>query len=107
MPRSRILAAVDSVAYPNLLFQSTVIKSHDLKHAGMAEILECMGNPAHPYLFFVVPKGQTYRDFIKKQPYAAPGGTHAVVNVNANVGRVEQYALELPLLTSIVAKFAT
>lgn len=103
-PDSRILAAVDSVEFPNLLFQSTVSKKHELKHDGMVKILKGLGNPINPRLYFVVPRGRTYQEFIRKQPYTAPSSSKAVANIDPSVQQVEQYALELPLPQGIVDK---
>jgi hypothetical protein len=69
-PKTEIFESIDSFIKPNLLFQMTISKNHPCRQTGLRNVLETLGNPVNPELYFVVPPdifpSFTYQNYIGK-----------------------------------------
>uniref|UniRef100_M4C1F9 Uncharacterized protein n=1 Tax=Hyaloperonospora arabidopsidis (strain Emoy2) TaxID=559515 RepID=M4C1F9_HYAAE len=54
-PASRNFESVDAMAKPNELLQVTCAHVHPCKQEGLLKVLTFLGNPAAPWLYFIVP----------------------------------------------------
>ncbi|KAJ3078578.1 hypothetical protein HK100_010671 [Physocladia obscura] len=87
--------SVDSFIKPNLLFQMTSAKKHPCKQVGLNHVLELLGNPSNPTLYFVVPKDR-FKEF-KFQSYEDANGNTMKTPSYTNVKKIKQYVLEIDL----------
>uniref|UniRef100_A0AAV1TLS1 Crinkler effector protein N-terminal domain-containing protein n=1 Tax=Peronospora matthiolae TaxID=2874970 RepID=A0AAV1TLS1_9STRA len=54
-PKASNFESVDAMATPNILFQVTCARVHPCKRKGLCRVLDLLGKPAEPRLYFVVP----------------------------------------------------
>ncbi|OQR82817.1 hypothetical protein THRCLA_23197 [Thraustotheca clavata] len=94
-PAVKNYESVDSIIKPDILFQVTCAHKHPCKQKGLYNVLKLLKNPQNPRLYFVVQpdrfatfRYQRYQDSkrktLKKTSYA-------------NVGRIQQFAMEIKL----------
>jgi hypothetical protein len=95
-PRSSIYESVDSFVKPCLLFQMTGAQKHPCKQVGIHKVLNLLGNPKEPCLFFVVP-GDRFADFKYQKYEDAQGKAMHTRPTYANVKRVKQFVLAIEL----------
>lgn len=95
LPQSRNFESVDSIIKANLLFQMTVTKAHPCKQAGLHRVLNLLGNPPNPQLYFVVPMGLF--DSFEYQKYADANGKLMKESSYTNVKSIRQFVLGISL----------
>jgi hypothetical protein len=94
LPKSKIYEAIDSfIRNASAMFQMTGARSHPCKQEGVRRVVELMGNPDAPKLYFVVPKNR-FRYF-SHQKYEDANGKKIAYPTNINVKEVKQYVLSL------------
>ena len=94
-PRINNYESVDSFEKPNLLFQMTSAREHPCKQAGIHKVLNLLGNPSNPSLYFIVPKDR-FSDF-KLQKYEDAHGKILQEPTFVNVKQVKQFVLAIEL----------
>ncbi|KAI8894042.1 hypothetical protein BC833DRAFT_531060 [Globomyces pollinis-pini] len=97
-PRINNYESVDSFQKPNLLFQMTGTRKHPCKQVGIHKVLNLLGNPVSPILYFVVPKDR-FSDF-KYQKYEDSSGNIMQQPSYANVKNIRQFVLAIELTRS-------
>ena len=95
-PKITNYESVDSFAKPNLLFQITGANKHPCKQNGIHKVLNLLGNPSDPMLFFIVPN-DCFQNF-KYQKYEDNTGHIMQEPTYKNVKKVKQFVLEIILL---------
>ncbi len=94
--RSRISSTCDSldaVIKPNLLFRVSNFQNYPCKQGSLHEILNGLGNPSNPCLYFVVTKDDFFS--IGYQNYVNSRGKMKEKTDFANVERIRQFALAI------------
>jgi hypothetical protein len=94
-PRIDNYKSVDAFVKPAFLFQMTCAKTHPCKQAGIHKVLNLLGNPKDPILFFVVPK-ERFSDF-RYQRYEDAQGKTMQEPTYANVKQVKQFVVAIDL----------
>ena len=97
-PRTNNYESVDSFQKPNLLFQMTGARKHPCKQVGIHKVLNLLGNPVSPLLYFIVPKDR-FSDF-KYQKYEDSSGKIMHQSTFANVKNIRQFVLAIELTRS-------
>ncbi|KAJ3254311.1 hypothetical protein HK103_007282 [Boothiomyces macroporosus] len=97
-PRITNYESVDSFEKPNLLFQMTCASKHPCKQAGIHKVLNLLGNPSNPSLYFVVPIDR-FSDF-KYQKFEDAQGKPMQEPTYADVKKVKQFVLAIELTGS-------
>jgi hypothetical protein len=92
-PRINNYKSVDSFQKPNLLFQMTGARRHPCKQVGIHKVLNLLGNPVCPLLYFIVPKDR-FNDF-KYQKYEDTNGKIMQQPTYAIVKNIRQFVLTL------------
>lgn len=97
-PRIKNYESVDSFQKPNILFQITGARKHPCKQVGIHKVLNLLGNPVNPLLYFIVPKDR-FSDF-KFQKYEDTNGKFLQQSTYANVKNIRQFVLAIELTRS-------
>lgn len=97
-PRINNYESVDSFKTPNLLFQMTGARKHPCKQVGIHKVLNLLGNPVSPLLYFIVPEDR-FSDF-KYQKYEDTNGKIMQQPTYANVKNIRQFVLAIELTRS-------
>ena len=95
-PVSKIFESVDSFIKPNLLFQMTGAKDHPCKQTGLRDVLEILGNPLKPELYFVVPPDR-FASFKYQSYHGTDGKVLSQKGIVANVRKLSQFVLTFEL----------
>ena len=95
-PKISNYESIDSFELPNRLFQMTSARNRPCKQAGIHKVLNLLGNPSDPCLYFVVPKG-LFSDY-KFQNYEYANGKTMPKPTYGNVKRVKQFALAIDIV---------
>uniref|UniRef100_M4B8L9 Uncharacterized protein n=1 Tax=Hyaloperonospora arabidopsidis (strain Emoy2) TaxID=559515 RepID=M4B8L9_HYAAE len=97
-PASGNFESVDAMGTPNELFQMTCAKVHPCKRQGLRRVLDMLGNPAEPRLYFVVP-ADIFGDF-EFQNYQKSGRKKAndILDTDDKMKELKQYVMEIPLV---------
>ena len=95
-PVSKGFESVDSFIKPNLLFQMTCAKDHPCKQTGLCNVLEILGNPSNPILYFVVPRDR-FASFQYQKYHGKNGKVLAPNDINLNVKEISQFVLTFEL----------
>jgi hypothetical protein len=95
-PVSKIFESVDSFIKPNLLFQITGAKDHPCKQTGLRDVLEILGNPLKPELYFVVPPDR-FASFKYQSYHGTEGKVLSKKGIVANVRKLSQFVLTFEL----------
>uniref|UniRef100_A0AAV1TTM9 Crinkler effector protein N-terminal domain-containing protein n=1 Tax=Peronospora matthiolae TaxID=2874970 RepID=A0AAV1TTM9_9STRA len=98
LPASGNFESVDAMGTPNELYQITCAKVHPCKHQGLRRVLDMLGNPAEPRLYFVVP-ADIFEDF-EFQNYQKSGRKKVIdsLDTDGNMKELKQYVMEIPLV---------
>jgi hypothetical protein len=94
-PRRANYASIDSLIKPNLLFQMTVGTTHPCKQAGLRDVLNLLGNPTEPHLYFVVPD-DCFQEFTH-QSYQDSQNKILRKPTFSNVKKIRQFVLTINL----------
>ncbi|KAJ1547754.1 hypothetical protein HK096_000228 [Nowakowskiella sp. JEL0078] len=97
LPKHNNFESVDSFIKPNLLFQMTSAKKHPCKHAGLHRVLNLLGSPLNPQLYFVVPMDQ-FESF-GFQKYEDSKGKIMNMPIYMNVKSINQFVLGIELIS--------
>ncbi|EGF80090.1 hypothetical protein BATDEDRAFT_88508 [Batrachochytrium dendrobatidis JAM81] len=95
-PISNTFESVDSFIKPNLLFQMTCAKDHPCRQAGLRNVLEILGNPSKPELYFVVPPDR-FACFTRQSYLGVDGRVVLETNTIASVRMLTQFVLTFEL----------
>ncbi|KAL5037039.1 hypothetical protein RTP6_7766 [Batrachochytrium dendrobatidis] len=95
-PISNTFESVDSFIKPNLLFQMTCAKDHPCRQAGLRNVLEILGNPSKPGLYFVVPPDR-FACFTRQSYLGVDGRVVLETNTIASVRMLTQFVLTFEL----------
>jgi hypothetical protein len=95
-PVSKIFESVDSFIRPNLLFQMTGAKDHPCKQTGLRDVLDILGNPLDPKLYFVVPPDR-FPTFTYQRYLGTDGKVLSQKGILANVKKLSQFVLTYKL----------
>ena len=97
-PASGNFESVDAMGTPNELFQMTCAKVHPCKRQGLRRVLDMLGNPAEPRLYFVVP-ADIFGDF-EFQNYQKSGRKKAkdILDTDDMMKELKEYVMEIPLV---------
>uniref|UniRef100_A0AAV1TTW0 Crinkler effector protein N-terminal domain-containing protein n=1 Tax=Peronospora matthiolae TaxID=2874970 RepID=A0AAV1TTW0_9STRA len=98
LPASGNFESVDAMGTPNELFQMTCAKVHPCKRQGLRRVLDMLGDPAEPRLYFVVP-ADVFGDF-EFQNYQKSRRKKAkdTLDTDDNLKELKQYVMEIPLV---------
>ncbi|EGF77367.1 hypothetical protein BATDEDRAFT_27719 [Batrachochytrium dendrobatidis JAM81] len=91
-PISNIFESVDSFIKPNLLFQMTGAKDHPCKQTGICGVLEILGNPSKPELYFVVPPDR-FACFTRQSYHGTDGRVLSQNDTIASVEKLTRFVL--------------
>ncbi|EGF78520.1 hypothetical protein BATDEDRAFT_26603 [Batrachochytrium dendrobatidis JAM81] len=91
-PISNIFESVDSFIKPNLLFQMTGAKDHPCKQTGICGVLEILGNPSKPELYFVVPPDR-FACFTRQSYHGTDGQVLSQNDTIASVKKLTRFVL--------------
>ena len=95
-PASKIFESVDSFIKSNLLFQMTGAKNHPCKQTGLRDVLNILGNPQNPELYFVVPPDR-FDSFTYQSYHGTNGKVLSRNGILSNVKKVSQFVLTFEL----------
>jgi hypothetical protein len=99
-PVSKIFESVDSFIKPNLLFQMTGAKNHPCKQTGLRDVLNILGNPLNPELYFVVPPDR-FASFEYQSYHGTNGNVLSRKGISKNVKKLSQFVLTFVLSTYV------
>ncbi|OAJ32800.1 hypothetical protein BDEG_28679 [Batrachochytrium dendrobatidis JEL423] len=91
-PISNTFESVDSFIKPNLLFQMTGAKDHPCKQTGLRNVLEILGNPSKPELYFVVPPDR-FACFTRQSYHGTDGQVLSQNDTIASVEKLTRFVL--------------
>ncbi|KAK6096218.1 hypothetical protein MT418_8606 [Batrachochytrium dendrobatidis] len=91
-PISNIFESVDSFIKPNLLFQMTGAKDHPCKQTELCDVLEILGNPSKPELYFVVPPDR-FACFTHQSYHGTDGQVLSQNDTIASVEKLTRFVL--------------
>ncbi|EGF77150.1 hypothetical protein BATDEDRAFT_92027 [Batrachochytrium dendrobatidis JAM81] len=91
-PISNIFESVDSFIKPNLLFQMTGTKDHPCKQTELCDVLEILGNPSKPELYFVVPPDR-FACFTRQSYHGTDGQVLSQNDTIASVEKLTRFVL--------------
>lgn len=94
-PLSKNYQSVDAILKPDVLFQVTGAHKHPCKQAGLHNVLEQLGDPVSPRLYFVVPPDR-FKDF-EYQKYHDSRNKVMENPTYANVQNIQQFVLQIEL----------
>ncbi|EGF76734.1 hypothetical protein BATDEDRAFT_28175 [Batrachochytrium dendrobatidis JAM81] len=79
-------------ADPNLLFQMTGAKDHPCKQTELCDVLEILGNPSKPELYFVVPPDR-FACFTRQSYHGTDGRVLSQNDTIASVEKLNRFVL--------------
>ncbi|EGF79877.1 hypothetical protein BATDEDRAFT_25351 [Batrachochytrium dendrobatidis JAM81] len=91
-PISNTFESVDSFIKPNLLFQMTGAKDHPCKQTELCDVLEILGNPSKPELYFVVPPDR-FACFTRQSYHGTDGQVLSQNDTIASVKKLTRFVL--------------
>ncbi|EGF80846.1 hypothetical protein BATDEDRAFT_24299 [Batrachochytrium dendrobatidis JAM81] len=91
-PISNTFESVDSFIKPNLLFQMTGAKDHPCKQTELCDVLEILGNPSKPELYFVVPPDR-FACFTRQSYHGTDGRVLSQNDTIASVEKLTRFVL--------------
>ncbi|EGZ07427.1 hypothetical protein PHYSODRAFT_340517 [Phytophthora sojae] len=94
-PSAKNYKSVDSMVKPDILFQVTGAHKHPCKQGGLHSVLEQLGDPTSPRLYFVLPPDRF--DEFKYQKYHDSKCRLMESSTYPNVQNIQQYALKVDL----------
>jgi hypothetical protein len=89
--------SVDAIMKPDVLFQVTGGHKHPCKQKGLYDVLNLLGNPPAPRLYFVLPPDR-FTSF-RYQRYLDSKRKRMTKPSYANVRKIQQFAMEVKLVS--------
>ncbi|KAE8967141.1 hypothetical protein PR001_g28189 [Phytophthora rubi] len=96
-PAAKNYKSVDAIIKPDVLFQVTGAHKHPCKQAGLHDVLNLLGNPVVPRLYFVLPPDR-FTGF-RYQRYLNSDRKRMMMPTYVNVRKIQQFAMEVKLVS--------
>ena len=96
-PAVKNYQSVDAIIKPNVLLQVTCARNHSCKQKGLHDVLDLLGDPSAPRLYFVLPPDR-FTNF-RYQRYLDSKRKRMKMPSYVNVRKIQQFAMEVKLVS--------